>query len=77
MDAFLQYLLDHLVEDPHGEVSLVRTETAKKITYRLRLPKGEVGKVIGHQGRTIRAIRHLLAAGAAVQGQRAVLLIEE
>ena len=76
MEAFLRYVVENLT-DSGESAELTHTETARKVTFRLRLPEGEAGKIIGKQGRTIAAIRNLLSAGAARQGQRAVLVLEE
>ena len=76
MEDFLRYVISTLIENP-DEIVLTHSETAKKVTFRLRLPPGEVGKVIGKQGRTIAAIRNILAAGAARHGQKALLQIED
>lgn len=76
MEAFLRYVIGNLVSNP-DEVDLTQSETPRKITFRLKLPPGEIGKVIGKQGRTITAIRNLLSAGAARKGQKALLQLEE
>ncbi len=76
MEEFLRYTIGTLIGNP-DEMILSHTEAARKITFRLRIPKSETGKVIGRQGRTIAAIRGLLSAGAARHGQRALLQIEE
>lgn len=76
MEEFLRYVVGNLVENPE-EIALTHSETARKVTFRLKLRKSEIGKVIGKQGRTIEAIRNLLSAGAARHGQKAALQIEE
>lgn len=76
MEAFLHYVVSHLIDHPE-EMKLTCSQTPRKATFRLKLPEGETGKIIGRQGRSISAIRNLLAAGAAKKGQRAVLQIEE
>lgn len=76
MEEFLRYVIGNLVSNP-DEIVLTQSETARKVTFRLRLPQSEIGKIIGKQGRTITAIRNLLAAGAALNGQKAILQIEE
>ena len=76
MEEFLRYVIGNLIENP-DEMVLTHTETPRKITFRLKLRKTEVGKVIGKQGRTIEAIRNLLAAGASRHGQKALLQIED
>ena len=76
MEEFLHYVIGNLTGNPE-EMVLSHSETPRKITFRLRLPEGDVGKVIGRQGRTIAAIRNILAAGAARHGQKAILQVDE
>jgi 16S rRNA processing protein RimM len=74
MRDFLQYVVQHLVDRP-DLVALEQEEQENKVTFRLKVAQGEVGKVIGKNGRTAQAIRVLLAAVAAREGKRAVLEI--
>ena len=76
MEEFLRYVIGNLIENP-DEIMLSHSETARKVTYRLRLPQREMGKVIGKQGRTIAAIRNVLSAGAARHGQKVLLQVED
>ena len=76
MEEFLRYVIGNLIENP-DEILLMQSQTARKITFRLRLPQAEVGKVIGKQGRTIAALRSVLSAGAARHGQKALLQVED
>lgn len=64
------------MDDPDGvKVSVVAGENVTVIE--LRVAPGDLGKVIGKQGRTARAIRTILNANATKQRQRAVLEIIE
>ena len=76
MEAFIRYVVGNLVSDP-DKIDLTSSETPRKITFRLKLPPAEMGKVIGKQGRTITAIRNLLSATASRNGQKALLQLEE
>ena len=76
MEAFLRYLVENLVGSTEGMEVTARHEGQRTICE-LRLPRHEVGKIIGKQGRTIEAIRNLLSAGAARRGEKALLQIVE
>ena len=76
MEEFLRYVIGSLIEHP-DEAVLAQSQSARKVIFRLKLRKSEVGKIIGKQGRTIEAIRNLLAAGAARHGQKALLQIDD
>jgi uncharacterized protein len=65
-----------LVDNP-GEVT-VREVAGEQVTVlELRVAPGDLGKVIGKQGRTARSIRTLLGAAGMKQNQRFTLEILE
>ena len=65
-----------LVDNP-GEVT-VREVSGEQVTVlELRVAPGDLGKVIGKQGRTAKSIRTLLNAAAAVSNRKVVLEIVE
>jgi hypothetical protein len=74
MREFLEFVVRHLVEHPESVV-IDQLEAEATVTFTLRVGPGEVGRVIGRNGRTAQAIRVLLAAVAARQGRRALLEI--
>lgn len=76
MKEFIEYIVKNLVDNP-DEVSVVEIEGTRTTVYELRVGQGDLGKVIGKEGKTARSIRTLLSAAAARQGKRAVLEILE
>ena len=76
MQAFLEYVVKGLVENP-DEVTVTPVERNGLTVYELRLNPKDVGRVIGRQGMTINAIRSLLTAGSAKKGLRCLLEIVE
>lgn len=65
-----------LVDDPRGvEVTTFRGEQTTVIY--LKVPKAEVGKVIGKQGKTANALRELLKCVSTKLRMRAVMEIQE
>jgi hypothetical protein len=72
----IEYLAKALVDNPE-EVRVVEVEGDKATVLELSVAKGDLGKVIGRQGKTARALRTVLAAAAAKLGQKAVLEIVE
>lgn len=72
----VSFVAKALVDDPDAvEVNVVESERA--VVLELSVGDGDLGKVIGKDGRTARAIRTLLAATSAKQAKRAVLEIVE
>ena len=65
-----------MVDDPDA-VEVEAIDGDNTIVVELTVAKADLGKVIGREGRTARAIRTLLAAASARQQRRAVLEILE
>ncbi len=69
MKELLTYMVQSLVDHP-DEVSVVERETAGETVYEVRVADGDMGKVIGRQGRIVRQIRVLMKAQAQRQGKK-------
>lgn len=65
-----------LVDDPDA-VEVTAVEGDKTLIVELTVAPSDLGKVIGKDGRTARAMRTLLSATSAKYAQRAVLEILE
>ncbi len=65
-----------LVDNPDA-VDVKETEGERTIVIELRVDQNDLGKVIGKQGRTAKALRTLLTAAATKLGKRSVLEIIE
>ena len=73
---FLEFIIRHLVEFP-DEVMLSEVAKERLTVFRLQMRQTDVGRIIGRNGQTIRAIRALLSSAAARHGQRVTLDIIE
>jgi predicted RNA-binding protein YlqC (UPF0109 family) len=58
------------------EVHVEESVDGDTIVYRLQLAQDDVGRIIGREGRIIRAIRSLLRAAAVRQGVRVTLEVD-
>jgi predicted RNA-binding protein YlqC (UPF0109 family) len=76
LKQLVEYLAKALVDNPDA-VSVEAEEDEKTTTLRLKVAPSDLGRVIGKQGRTARAMRTLLHATAAKSRRRAVLEIVE
>ena len=74
MKELLEYLARSLVNDP-DDVRVVVSETDTTVVLELSVAKDDVGKVIGKQGRIVRALRTIIKASAARDGKRVIVEI--
>ena len=75
MGDLLEELARRLVDEPDAvHVEQVEGEDGS-LVYRLHVAEGDVGKVIGRQGRIARALRTLVRAGGVEAGRRLQLEI--
>ena len=72
----VEYIAKALVDDM-DKVNVTEVEGDNVMVIELRVGQGDLGKVIGKQGRTARAIRTILNANATKMRRRAVLEIVE
>jgi len=76
LKELVEYLAKALVDQP-DQVHVEAVEDSTTTTLKLSVAPGDLGRVIGKQGRTARAIRTLLHATAARAKRRVVLEIQE
>ena len=72
----IEFMIKSLVDSPE-DVAVTAVTGEKTTVYELRVGEGDLGKIIGKHGRTIRAIRTLLSAASTKENKRAVLEILE
>ena len=72
MEGMLEYVAKGLVDKP-DDVRIVRTERDGAVVFELHVAPDDVGKVIGRQGRIVRALRTLVRAAGGRVNQRALL----
>lgn len=75
MKELALYLAQALVGRPEEVVALESSGENDALTLELTVAGEDLNQIIGKQGRTIKAMRTLLAAAAAKKGQRAFLKI--
>jgi len=79
-DPTLKELVEHIAHslvDLPEDVEVNEIEGAQTSVLELRVSKSDLGKVIGKQGRTARAMRTILGAASTKLGKRSVLEILE
>jgi predicted RNA-binding protein YlqC (UPF0109 family) len=76
MKELIKYIAQSLVDQPE-KVEVHEIEGEQTSVIELRVAKEDLGKVIGKQGRTARAMRTILSAASTKVRKRAVLEILE
>lgn len=76
MKELITYIAKALVDKPE-EVDVKEIEGEQTSVIELKVAKEDLGKVIGKQGRTARAMRTILSAASTKINKRSVLEIIE
>ncbi|HDH06394.1 MAG TPA: KH domain-containing protein [Nitrospirae bacterium] len=76
MKPLIEDIAKALVDKPE-DVSVAEVEGERTTVYELRVATNDLGKVIGKQGKTARAMRTILSAAGTKLGKRCVLEILE
>jgi predicted RNA-binding protein YlqC (UPF0109 family) len=72
----VEFIVKSLVDNP-DKVLIEEVEGEKTTVIELRVDPSDLGKVIGKQGRTARAVRTILNAAGIKKNKRVVLEILE
>ncbi|SDP26102.1 RNA-binding protein (KH domain) [Litchfieldia salsa] len=76
MKELIETIVKPLVDHPE-EVSIIETTDERNITYLLSVNREDIGKIIGKQGRVIKAIRTVVYAAGTSHNKRIHLEINE
>lgn len=76
MKELIEHIAKSLVDFPEM-VKVTEIQGEKTTVFELRVGSGDLGKIIGKEGRTAKAIRTIITAASMKSGKRAVLEILE
>ena len=76
MKELVEYVAKLLVDKPE-EVVATEVHSEKTTVIELRVAQTDIGKIIGKQGKTARALRTILNAAGRKLGSRCILEILE
>lgn len=76
MKNLIEYIAKSLVDHPN-DVQVSEVEGEQTSVLELKVAKEDLGKIIGKQGRTARALRTILNAASTKQKKHTVLEIIE
>lgn len=74
MKEFVEYVARGLVDDP-SQVRVTEERHGDRVTIYLEVAEGDMGKVIGKQGRIAHALRNLMKVAAMQENVRVNLEI--
>ena len=76
MKELIKFIAQALVDNP-DQIDVVEVQGEQTSVIELRVAKEDLGKVIGKQGKTAKAMRTILSAASAKVQKRMVLEIIE
>ncbi|MDT5121180.1 MAG: uncharacterized protein QOC96_662 [Acidobacteriota bacterium] len=76
MRETIEMIVKAIVDDTDA-VEVREVERKDVLLIEVRVAEGDMGKIIGRQGRTVRALRSLLHAAGVKQNRRYILDIME
>ena len=76
IEELVLVLARSLVDEP-DKVEVSGTETDSRVDLELRVAQDDMGKIIGRQGRTIRAIRTVAKAASVKLGKRVTVEVPD
>lgn len=74
MKELVEVIAKSLVDYP-DQVVVTETENEKAIVLELRVAQSDMGKVIGKQGRIVKAIRSVVKAAASKEEKKVIVEI--
>lgn len=69
MEEFLKTIITNLVDNKEF-VEITKTETEGSITFEVKVAEGDMGRVIGRQGRLAKSIRTVMKATASKEHKK-------
>ena len=77
MKNAVEKIVKALVGSP-DDAEVSERESGRNVTIEVRVASGDMGRIIGREGRTVKAIRSMLFAAGQKQGKRFQLdLVED
>lgn len=69
MKEFIEYIVKNLVDNPNS-VEISCFEREQGVLVKVKVGNGDVGKVVGRKGLTIKALRTIVMTACARLGRR-------
>jgi len=65
------------LSDNPAETRVIETPEGRGAAYEISVPEADRGRLIGREGRTVRALRAFVGAAAAVRGKKVNIRIRD
>ena len=76
MKRLVETIVRRLSDDP-AQARITEAFEGKTLVYDVDVPENDRGRLIGREGRTIRALRSFVSAAAAAQGKRVLIRVRD
>jgi len=76
MKRLIETIVRRLSDDP-AQARITESFEGRTLVYDLDVPEADRGRLIGREGRTIRALRAFVSAAAAAQGKRVLIRVRD
>ena len=76
MKKLIETVVRRLCDQPE-QARVVESHEGRTAVYEIDVPEGDRGRLIGREGRTVRALRAFVSAAAAARGTRIVIKVRD
>jgi hypothetical protein len=76
MRKLIETIVRRLSDRPE-DIRVTESFEGRTVVYEVSVPEGERGRLIGRDGRTVRAIRAFVGAAAAARGKRVMVRVRD
>ncbi len=76
MKRLIEMVVRRLSDDP-AQARITEGFEGKTLVYDIDVPEADRGRLIGREGRTIRALRSFVSSAAAAQGKRVLIRVRD
>ena len=77
MQNLIKYIVEQLVDEKDAIVIEENNESEKVVVVNIKVAKGDIGKVIGRNGKVAASIRTIVKSASAKSGKRYIVKIGE
>ena len=76
MKRLIETVVRRLADRP-DEVRIFESFEGRTAVYDIAVPEGDRGRLIGREGRTVRALRAFVSAAATARGQKVMIRVRD